>query len=75
MVVPPTQRIIAKNAGKLAWALQWKDEIALAGIMLVLSRAKFDGAKKEMAARVEAKRQFEQGQNPALQKREIPTWV
>jgi hypothetical protein len=56
MVVPPAQRVIAKNAASLQAVLKWKDEIVLGVIFLAISRAKFELARKEQTQRNEFKR-------------------
>jgi hypothetical protein len=56
MVVPPAQRVIAKNAASLQAFLKWKDEIVLGVIFLAISRAKFELARNEQKARNDFKR-------------------
>jgi hypothetical protein len=53
MVVPPAQRVIAKNAAAFAPMLRWKDEIVLGVIFLAISRAKFESARNDQKKRNE----------------------
>lgn len=64
-LIPPTQRVAAKYAP--AMFLLYKDELMLGGMLLMLTRAKFDMAKKEQEARNEERKV----ENPALS-RTIP---
>jgi hypothetical protein len=56
MVVGPAQRVIVKNAAQMQAFLRWKDEIVLAVIVLAISRAKFDLARKEQKDRNDYRR-------------------
>lgn len=63
MVVAPTQRVIAKHADKMAWMVQWKDEVVLSLLLVTITRAKYETARKEQNSRdVEKKKD-----NPATQ--------
>jgi hypothetical protein len=63
MVRTPTKNVINKNAAALSAALRWKDEVILTMLLVTISRAKYEGARKEQHVRNEQKRE----ENPATQ--------
>jgi hypothetical protein len=72
LLVGPTKAVLTKYSNSLAAYLRWKDEIALAGILLMLTRAKLENAKKEQAERKEEKIKLDNSQNPAFERHELP---
>lgn len=56
IVFQPTKNVIVKNAGTLAPMLRWKDEIVLTLLLVTITRAKYDGARKEQSQRNEDRR-------------------
>jgi hypothetical protein len=63
MLLQPSKNVILKNADKMAFAIRWKDEVILCMLLLTITRAKYEGARKEQEIRKEAQKQ----ENPATQ--------
>lgn len=68
LLTPPTKNVIIKHMDADSFLFKWKDEIVLSVLLLTITRAKYEGARREQSLRNEEKER----ENPATQAVEAP---